>query len=195
MNSPPGKEKRAGLGGEARERNRTGRPDLIPSRVRRQPPDQLDQLRAAYLAGRAGKRETVYESAVKNGLSPVADLLDVNAVLFLWVTSPLLSECWPIVAAWWFAYKSSFVWDKGRGMPGNYNHVRHEFLLVCMRGSCIPDVQQRPPSVQAVKRSGRHSEKPEEFRALIDQLYPHGKRLELFSRTKAKGWEAWGNES
>lgn len=125
---------------------------------------------------------------------PIPEMVDDDAVLFLWVTSPLLAECWPVIKAWGFTYKSSYVWDKGRGMPGNYNHVRHEFLLICTRGSCTPDVKDRPPSVQSVKRTGKHSEKPEHFRELIDKLYPHGKRVELFARKKVKGWEAWGNE-
>ena len=31
-----------------------------------------------------------------------------------------------------------------------------------------------------------HSEKPEEFRKLIDKLYPEGKRIELFARNGIK---------
>jgi len=30
---------------------------------------------------------------------PIKDLSEENAVLFLWVTSPLLSECWPIITS------------------------------------------------------------------------------------------------
>lgn len=146
------------------------------------------------LGGLAAENNYPTLSIAELSALPVKDIADENAVLFLWVTSPLLFECVPMVAAWGFQYKSSFVWDKGRGMPGNYNHVRHELLLVCTRGSCVPDINERPPSVQSIKRDGRHSEKPEDFRQLIDRLYPHGKRIEMFARKKSKGWEAWGNE-
>lgn len=125
---------------------------------------------------------------------PVCGIVDKDAVLFLWITSPLLFECAPVISAWGFEYKASYIWDKGGGMPGNYNHVRHELLLVCTRGSCLPDIKERPPSIQIIKRTGRHSEKPEHFRQLIDRMYPHGKRIEMFARKKADGWSAWGNE-
>ena len=118
-----------------------------------------------------------------------------DAVLFLWVTSPLLEECFPVIQAWGFKYKTSFVWDKVRHNYGHYNSVRHEFLLVCTRGSCTPDVQKLFDSVQSIERTDKHSEKPGEFREIIDTLYPHGKRIELFARVTVDSWDSWGNES
>jgi N6-adenosine-specific RNA methylase IME4 len=45
-----------------------------------------------------------------------------------------------------------------------------------------------------VKRTG-HSTKPAEFRALIDRLYPFGRRVELFVRGRVpQPWVAWGNQ-
>jgi len=126
---------------------------------------------------------------------PVKALADPDAVLFLWVTSPLLAECFAVVAAWGFTYKSSFVWDKVRHNFGHYNSVRHELLLVCTRGSCTPDVRTLHDSVQTIERSDVHSEKPEHFRSIIDDLYPRGARIELFARCAAPApWETWGNE-
>lgn len=127
---------------------------------------------------------------------PVARLVDDDAVLFLWVTSPLLAESFAVVDAWGFTYKTSFVWDKVRHNFGHYNSVRHEFLLVCTRGSCTPDIETKYDSVQTIERSDRHSEKPEEFRNLIDCLYPSGRRIELFARRDAPpSWATWGNEA
>lgn len=117
-----------------------------------------------------------------------------DAVLFMWVTSPLLEECFPVIKAWGFQYKTSFVWDKQDHNFGHYNSVRHEFLLVCTRGSCLPDDKKLYDSVMSVKKSDRHSEKPEEFRRLIDGLYTRGNKIELFARTVASGWHSWGNE-
>ncbi len=126
---------------------------------------------------------------------PVKKLLDGNAVLFLWVTSPLLAECFAVITAWGFTYKTSFVWDKVKHNFGHYNSVRHEFLLICTRGSCTPDVHTLHDSVQSIERSDVHSEKPEGFRAIIDELYPRGSRLELFARRPApEPWQTWGNE-
>lgn len=124
----------------------------------------------------------------------VREIIETDAVLFMWVTSPLLEECFSVIRAWGFKYKTSFVWDKVRHNFGHYNSVRHELLLVCTRGSCTPDDSRLVDSVQTIERSDVHSEKPEEFRNIIDTLYSHGRRLEMFARQPADGWEMWGNE-
>lgn len=125
---------------------------------------------------------------------PVPTLCEPHAVLFLWVTSPLLFESASIVSAWGFTYKASFVWDKVKHNMGHYNSVRHEFLLVCTRGSCTPDVVELFDSVQSIERTS-HSTKPDHFRTIIDALYPHGKRIELFARSRVDGWDAYGYEA
>lgn len=117
-----------------------------------------------------------------------------DAVLFVWTTSPLLEECFDVIRAWGFQYKTSFVWDKVGHNYGHYNSVRHEFLLICTRGSCTPDNPKLYDSVQSIEKSRRHSEKPEAFREIIDDLYEWGNRIELFARSAAEGWETWGNE-
>lgn len=124
----------------------------------------------------------------------IKDRSENDAVLFLWVTSPLLEECFPMIKAWGFKYKTSFVWDKIGHNYGHYNSVRHEFLLVCTRGSCTPDAKELVDSVQSIDKSRKHSEKPEEFRAIIDKLYQYGQRVELFARRPVEGWDTWGNE-
>ncbi len=124
---------------------------------------------------------------------PVLSLAEENAVLFLWATSPILPEALGLAKTWGFTYKASFVWDKVKHNMGHYNSVRHEFLLVCVKGSCQPDVRQLFDSVVSVERT-EHSRKPEEFRRIIDTIYPNGKRIELFARVAAPGWEMYGNE-
>ena len=119
---------------------------------------------------------------------PAAD----DAVLFLWVTSPMLEDSFKVINNWGFKYKSSFVWDKVAHNMGHYNSVRHEFLLIATRGSCTPDVQRLFDSVVSIERT-EHSRKPRQFRDMIDTLYPIGDRLELFAREAAEGWDVWGD--
>lgn len=125
---------------------------------------------------------------------PVGKLAADDAVLFIWVTSPKLNQVWEIIEAWGFEYKTSFIWDKVKHNFGHYNSVRHELLLVCGKGSSTPEIKQLFDSVQTVERSEEHSEKPEEFRRIIETLYPTGKKIELFARRKVEGWDTWGNE-
>lgn len=124
----------------------------------------------------------------------VADLAEDDAVLFLWTTSPMLEDAFKVIRAWGFEYKSSFIWDKVRHNFGHYNSVRHEFLLVNTRGSCMPDSKKLVDSVQVVERTAKHSQKPKEFRAIIEKLYQRGRKLELFARQDVQGWTTYGNE-
>ena len=124
---------------------------------------------------------------------PIKDMAEDDAVLFLWVTSPILEESFEVVKAWGFKYKTSFIWDKVKHNMGHYNSVRHEIVLVCTRGSCQPDVRKLYDSVITEER-GAHSVKPELMREIIDTIYPIGKRVELFARKLSNGWDTWGLE-
>lgn len=127
---------------------------------------------------------------------PIREIAKADAVLWLWTTSPLLAESFDVIKAWGFTYKASMIWYKVRHNVGHYVSVRHELLLICTRGSCLPDVATLYPSVQTIERTKEHSAKPEEFRAIIDTIYPRGERIELFARGHApKGWAMWGNET
>jgi N6-adenosine-specific RNA methylase IME4 len=120
-----------------------------------------------------------------------------NSVLFMWVPVPLLLQNpgpREVLEAWGFTYKSKIVWSKVRHNMGHYVSNRHEDLLICTRGSCGPDrLVPMVNNVQVVKAEGEHSEKPKEFRKIIERLYD-GPYLELFARHKAKGWKCWGDQ-
>lgn len=128
---------------------------------------------------------------------PVAAHAMPDAVLFLWVPAPLLDVAFPVIAAWGFTYKSNRVWDKVLGNPGNYGmQVKHEHLLIAVRGSCLPDEPvPHDDSVEVIRRSNVHSEKPEEFRHYITKHWTEGPYLELFGRKKVKGWTVFGNDA
>ena len=99
-----------------------------------------------------------------------------------------------MITAWGFTYRASIVWNKDAHNMGHYVSVRHEFLLICTRGSATPDTTERLSLVVTEQRT-RHSAKPETFRAMIDAMYTHGKRIELFARTAPPSpWAAYGNE-
>ena len=172
------------------------------------PPMPSDKYRVIYsdppwhyaqVIDKYGPAERHYPTMKQEELEAMGDsikaITEDNAVLFMWATSPKLEEALAIVKAWGFTYKASFIWDKVKHNYGHYNSVRHEFLLLCTRGSCTPDEQKLFDSVQTIERSDTHSQKPLEFIDIIDTLYTHGKRIELFARENNKGgWEVWGNE-
>lgn len=124
---------------------------------------------------------------------PVKDISEKNSVLFLWTTSPHLPEALEVVKAWGFEYKTTFIWDKIKHNMGHYNSVRHEILLVCTRGACTPDVKKLYDSVVSIERT-EHSKKPEFFREIIETIYTHGNKIELFARVTPEGWDSFGNQ-
>lgn len=123
-----------------------------------------------------------------------------DSILFMWVTAPhLYDNPGPreVIEAWGFQPKAGYVWNKILGMRGGYNHVCHEHLIVATRGSCLMDVPTpQPKSVQEIKRPHdfEHSEKPEEFRRIIEKHWTRGPYLELFGRKPVPGWSVFGND-
>jgi N6-adenosine-specific RNA methylase IME4 len=130
-----------------------------------------------------------------DGVRLVREMVDKDAVLFMWVTAPMALKCAPVIEAWGFEYKAQIVWDKVSHMVGHYVSVRHELLYICTRGSCTRDTPKLLPSVVRIPKSGVHSQKPEKFREMIEEMYPYGRKLELFARGRRReGWDATGNE-
>lgn len=127
---------------------------------------------------------------------PVGDLATDPAILFLWATSPKLAEAMQVIEAWGFTYRSCMVWDKERIGMGYYARQQHELLLIAARGEMpVPEDGNRPASVQRIKRNENHSEKPCEFRQIIERMYPELPRIELFARQAIDGWARWGNQA
>lgn len=134
---------------------------------------------------------------------PVAAHATKNAVMFFWVTAPMLyyatdglvPDAYRLLRAWDFTPKTGMVWDKVQHVFGSYVSIRHEHLIIATRGSCTPD---RPTpmidSVQTIRRGDVHSAKPEDFRKHIERLYD-GPYLELFARERVEGWTAFGNDA
>lgn len=124
----------------------------------------------------------------------VSDVAAPNCILFLWATNPKLKDALAVVEAWGFDYKTNAAWEKtGLGL-GYYFRQNHELLLVATRGQPgVPTAPARPPSVIHAKK-GRHSEKPDLVRDLLNRMYPGAHCLELFARKAHPGWAAWGNQ-
>lgn len=130
---------------------------------------------------------------------PVADIVTPDAFLFLWATFPKLPAAIEIMAAWGFQYKTAaFTWlktFKGGKLAvgtGHYTRANGEVCLLGVRGR--PAVVSHSVQSGIVSPRSRHSEKPAEIRDRIVQLCGDVPRIELFARTRAAGWDSWGNE-
>lgn len=128
---------------------------------------------------------------------PLPNLAE-DAVLFMWVTNPMLKKAFMVVEAWGFDYKTNMVWiktDLKRPGSGYYVRGRHEFLFIATRGSFTPrNVHASPIGSYFEAPLGEHSEKPKIMYEWIETLYPDCSYIELFARDEREGWEVWGNE-
>lgn len=127
---------------------------------------------------------------------PVKEIADKNSVLFLWATVPLLPEIFEVLPAWGFKYKTMLTWRKimSLGM-GFWFRGQCEHLILGVRGKVKAFRLQEANFIQC--KALRHSQKPEEFRQLIERAIinmPEQNKIELFARQKTDGWDAWGNE-
>ena len=119
-----------------------------------------------------------------------------DSLLFLWSTSPHLDQAIELGKAWGFAWATvAFVWDKARVNPGFYTMSQCELCLVFKRGR-IPEPRGARNVRQLVTRKrGPHSAKPPEVRERIERMFPRQRRIELFARAPAPGWDSWGLEA
>ena len=124
---------------------------------------------------------------------PVSGITSSASVLFLWATSPLLTDALTVMRKWGFDYKASMIWVKNRAPGiGWWVQTYHELLLIGSREE-TPHPLIKPPSVVTADVSV-HSRKPEQFYELIESMYT-GPKVELFGRLARPGWETWGNEN
>ena len=131
---------------------------------------------------------------------PVESISEDNSVLLLWTTLPFIPEAIQVMRAWGFIYKTgAFVWVKTNrdgsiymGM-GQYTRSNAELCLLGIRGKGVSRKSAAIHNTHLFRR-GAHSEKPGQFRVLIEELYGDVKRIELFARQKTEGWDAWGLE-
>lgn len=131
---------------------------------------------------------------------PVKTIAANNCFLFLWVTFPKLQECFKVINAWGFTYKTvAFVWVKTNKLNakpfiglGRYTRANAEICLLATKGK----LARRKANVHSIIMTPiqEHSKKPNEVRRRIVQLLGDLPRIELFSRQKIDGWDSWGNE-
>jgi N6-adenosine-specific RNA methylase IME4 len=120
-----------------------------------------------------------------------------NAVLFLWRVSSMQREALDVLDGWGFTLKSELVWEKTtRGGKDHFGmgyivRAAHETCLIATRGHVAVKHHSQRSRFRAPV--GRHSEKPDVFYGLVEQLV-HGPYVELFSRKVREGWLCMGNE-
>lgn len=156
------------------------------------PPWQSMHQRSTY---HRGKPERHYGTMPTEWIAdlPVSEWAEDDAHLWVWGVNRLIGDAVKVVQAWGFTPMSILTWCKpGPGM-GYYMRNNTEHALFATRGRpMVPDAKIM--STWHVWPRRRHSQKPDEFYELVEQISP-GPRLEMFARSERPGWDAWGNEA
>ena len=117
-----------------------------------------------------------------------------NAICFMWVTNPLLTDGMRVLQSWGFEYKTNMVWVKKKHTAGFYVYGQHEFILIGVKGSLMTPIEEGKPKSIIYGDNDIHSRKPDEMYDIIEKMYPERKKLELFARRTRDGWDAFGNQ-
>lgn len=137
-------------------------------------------------------RDLVYPTMTLEEIKklPVKELADKNAHLYLWTINKYLEQSYSVARAWGFKPSCVITWVKpphGIGLGGTYVQTT-EYLLFCRRGTF--KAKKRIDTTWFLYKRGRHSQKPDEFRKMIEEV--SGTGIELFAREKVRDWDAIG---
>ena len=133
---------------------------------------------------------------------PVNLIASDNCALFCWTTDTHIPECINLCENHWgFKFKTkAFEWVKqtkhGKwhiGL-GHWTRANSESCFMFTKGSPKRDENGKGVRRLVVDKIREHSRKPDRIRDDILTLMGDKPRIELFARTAAPGWDAWGNE-
>jgi N6-adenosine-specific RNA methylase IME4 len=122
---------------------------------------------------------------------PVGSIAQKDAVLFLWTTNSQMRQAFDVADAWGFRPKTILTWVKQSIGTGDWLRGQTEHCLLAVRGR--PTIRLTSQSTVLHAPKGEHSEKPQAFFDLVEQLCP-GSKVELFARSPRAGWVVFGDE-
>lgn len=125
---------------------------------------------------------------------PIEELTEQEAHIYLWTINHFVSESYMIAHAWGLRPVQLLTWCKkpmGLGLGGTFVNTT-EHILFSKRGN-LPAKTRIDTSWWLWNRQHRHSQKPEQFQDLVEQVSP-SPYLELFARRSRPGWDVWGDE-
>ena len=122
----------------------------------------------------------------------VGELAHDDCILWLWTTNFNMREALGLVETWGFQHKTLLTWVKDRFGYGDWLRTQTEHVLMATRGQPIVQLTNESTALFAPVRS--HSEKPDEFYALVEKLCPAPRYCELFARRARPNWDGHGDE-
>jgi len=122
----------------------------------------------------------------------VASIAQDDCILWLWTTNAHMEQAHEVAREWGFTVKTILTWVKPSIGMGDWLRGQTEHCLLAVRGKPTIRLSGEATVLYGPRRA--HSEKPEEFYALVEKICP-GSKCELFSRKNRPHWKAWGGET
>ncbi len=115
-----------------------------------------------------------------------------KAHLWLWVINQHVDWGYRVARAWGFEPQQMLTWCKPALGIGRFQ-CNTEHVLLCRKGGPVDNAFGRTGGTHFTWPRRRHSEKPEEFYALVERVSP-GPFLEMFARRHRPEWAATGDQ-
>ena len=134
---------------------------------------------------------------IKEHLRQADSLTGDDAILFLWTIDKYLFEAEEIAKSLGYKLHARMIWNKVNGIPAAFTvRYGHEYLLYMYKGKLTPVAREERGKIHTVftEKVKKHSQKPEEAYRIIERLYPHFNKIELYARNERDGWDCWGDE-
>ncbi len=141
---------------------------------------------------------TISLQEIENHLRKATSLTTDDSVLFLWTIDKYLFEAQKIAEGLGYKLHARMIWNKITGIPSAFTvRYGHEYLLYMYKGKLTPVSKDFRGKFHTVftEKVTKHSKKPIKAYEIIESLYPHYNKLELYARNSRKNWDCWGNEA
>jgi N6-adenosine-specific RNA methylase IME4 len=123
----------------------------------------------------------------------VRAIAHADCILWFWVTNFHMRYAYDVLAAWDFEAKTILTWVKDHFGNGDWLRGQTEHCILATRGN--PTVQLTNQSTVLHARRRAHSQKPDEFYAMVESLCPAPRYAYLFARNARPLWDGHGDEA
>ena len=133
-----------------------------------------------------------YATLTVDEISGMAPATKTQAHLWIWCLSQHVDWGYQVARAWGFEPLQMLTWCKP-GLGAGRFQCNTEQVLLCRKGTRHGNPFGMTRGTWFQWPRGKHSEKPEQFFDLVENVSP-GPYLEMFARRRRAGWDAHGNE-
>lgn len=138
-------------------------------------------------------------------IDSIFDLLDESIftmaneqhTVFLWTVEEYLIQSEQMMLDRGYKRHVRLVWNKLNGIAPAFSiRYSHEYLIWMYKPKFMQVNKECRGKFTSVfsEASREHSRKPDVAYAMISEMFPSERKIDVFSREKREGWEQWGDQ-